>query len=69
MTRVPPSERTKEEIAALLGGELGSASLKSDLVRLAIQQIVEEALEGKVRDLLGRGSRVARTPCESSRGC
>jgi transposase-like protein len=46
---------TKERIAALLGGELGSDSLKSDLVRLAIQQIVEEALEAKVRDVLGRG--------------
>lgn len=53
MKRVPPSERTKEAIAELFAGGSGG-DLKSSLVRLAVGQIVEEALEAKVRDLLGR---------------
>jgi len=37
---------------AVWGREEGD--LKSELVRLAVEKIVEEALEAKVRDLVGR---------------
>lgn len=53
MSRVPPSTRTKEEIREVLaGGEVTDP--KSLLVRLGVKQMIEEALEAKVRDLLGR---------------
>jgi transposase-like protein len=55
MKRIPPSEKTREAIQALLGegsAEAGSAS--SELVRMATRLILEEALEAKVADLLGR---------------
>ena len=37
-----------------MNGELGTATGRSDLVRLALRLIVEEALEGEVADVLGR---------------
>ena len=37
-----------------MNGELGTAAGRSDLVRLALRLIVEEALEGEVADALGR---------------
>ena len=53
MKRVPPSERTREAIRSLL--ETGTeGDLKGELMRQAMQLIVEEALEAKARDLLGR---------------
>lgn len=53
MKRVPPSERTREEIRALFEGT--DADPPAEIVRLATRQIVEETLEAAVRDLLGRG--------------
>lgn len=55
MKRVPPSEQTREEIRRFLeqGGESGDP--KTELVRLGVKRIMEEALEAAVRDLLGRG--------------
>jgi putative transposase len=38
----------------LMNGELGTAAGRSDLVRLALRLIVEEALEGEVVEALGR---------------
>jgi putative transposase len=38
----------------LMNGDLGTADGRSDLVRLALRLIVEEALEGEVSDALGR---------------
>ena len=56
MRRVPPSSKTKEAIEELLAGGVQDASdPRSTLLRLALQYIVEEALEAKTRDLLGRG--------------
>lgn len=53
MKRVPPSQRTKAELAALFAG--GTADdPQAELVRLAVRQIVEEALEATARDILGR---------------
>ena len=53
MTRVPPSDRTRDAIRKLLGqGTEGEP--QSKLMRLAMRLIVEEALEGKTQDVLGR---------------
>src|SRR5690242_9296047 len=54
MERLSAPERTREELRALMNGELGTAAGRSDLVRLALRLIVEEALEGEVSDTLGR---------------
>jgi transposase-like protein len=54
MERVSAPERTREALRALMNGELGTAVGRSDLVRLALRLIVEEALEGEVADALGR---------------
>ena len=53
MKRVPPSERTKAELAALFSnGTAGDP--QAELVRLAVRRIVEEALEATARDVLQR---------------
>ena len=54
MQRLFAPERTREELRALLNGDLGTAAGWSDLVRLALRQIVEETLGGEVSDALGR---------------
>ena len=54
MSRLSAPERTREELRALMNGELGTAAGRGDLVRLALRLIVEEALEGEVADALGR---------------
>ena len=54
MTRVSAPERTRERLRALIDGRLGTAPDRSSLVLLAAQLILEEALEGEVRDKLGR---------------
>ena len=54
MDRIPASERTREKLKALMtGSEIEDG--RSELVRLAARLIIEEALEGEVRDALGRG--------------
>ena len=55
MKRVPPSERTREEIRRSLKHGPASGDPKSELVRLGIRRVMEEALEAAVQDLLGRG--------------
>jgi putative transposase len=47
-------KKHSEELRALMNGKLGTAAGRSDLVRLALRLIVEEALEGEVSDVLGR---------------
>src|SRR6516164_9701193 len=54
MERLSAPERTREELRALMTGELGTAAGRGDLVRLALRLIVEEALEGEVSGALGR---------------
>jgi 16S rRNA C967 or C1407 C5-methylase (RsmB/RsmF family) len=46
-TRLPASQRTREELSALIEGRLRTASAKDELVKLATRLIVEEALEGR----------------------
>ena len=53
-TRIPASQRTREELTALIEGRLSTASAKDELVKLATRLIVEEALEGEAGDALGR---------------
>ena len=52
MERLSAPERTREELRALMNGELGTAAGRGDLVRLALRLIVEEALEGEVAECL-----------------
>ena len=54
MKRVPPSQRTKEAISQFFSGNSGEGDPRSELVRLAVQFIVEEGLEAVVRDHLDR---------------
>ena len=54
MKRVSAPDRTREELRALIGGDLGTTTGRSDLVHLALRLIVEEALEGEVSDAVGR---------------
>ena len=54
MQRLSAPERTREELRALMNGDLGTAAGRGDLVRLALRLIVEEALAGEVSDALGR---------------
>jgi Transposase, Mutator family len=53
-TRLPASQRTREELRALIEGRLSTASGKDELVKLAARLIVEEALEGETADAIGR---------------
>jgi putative transposase len=52
--RIPASQRTREELTALIEGRLSTASAKDELVKLATRLIVEEALEGETADAIGR---------------
>ena len=52
--RLPASMGTRESLTDLIEGRLSSADGRSELVKLATRLIVEEALEGESRDVLGR---------------
>jgi len=54
MERIPASERTREQLKALMEGKAEAIESNSDLVRLAARLIIEEALEGEARDAIGR---------------
>jgi putative transposase len=54
MDRILASERTRERLKALMGGQGEEGDLRSALVRLAARLIVEEGLEGEATDALGR---------------
>jgi transposase-like protein len=58
MSKIPPSARLREEIAAFLeqaeGSESGGSAL-SRLVQLATARLVQEALEQEQTDFIGRG--------------
>ena len=42
-TRIPASQRTREELRSLIEGRLSTGSAKDALVKLATRLIVEEA--------------------------
>jgi putative transposase len=54
MKRISASEQTREQLRALIEGRLGTAPDRSSLVLLAAWLILEEVLEGEVRDRIGR---------------
>ena len=60
MERLSAPERTREELRALMNGDLGTAAGRGDLVRLALRLIVEEALEGEVADRMCLAARTLR---------
>jgi putative transposase len=52
--RIPASERTRQRIEALLkDGTAGE--LRSEVIRLGVRRLVEEALEAESSEALGRG--------------
>src|SRR5829696_8892394 len=65
MKRVSAPERTRERLRALMDGRLRTAPDRSNLVLLAAQLILEEALEGEVREEIGR-DRYERAEDEAS---
>jgi len=54
MKRISAPEQTREHLRGLIEGRLGTAPDRSSLVLLAARLILEEALEGEVRDEIGR---------------
>ena len=54
MKRISAPEQTREQLRALIEGRLGTAPERSSLVLLAARLILEEALEGEIRDRIGR---------------
>ena len=67
MKRVPPSQRTKEEIRSLIDRGSEDTDPKSEMIRLGVRRIVEEAFEQLVKDVLGRDYYERRTGQEGSR--
>jgi hypothetical protein len=45
MKRIAATEKTRERLRALIDGGLGTGAERSDLVRMAVQLIVEEVRE------------------------
>jgi transposase-like protein len=54
-SRIPASEQTHQRLEDLLKRGLTDGDARSELLKLAVRKIVEEALEGEVGDALGRG--------------
>ena len=55
MARVPASTQTRKRLEQLFEGRGPAEGDRGELVKLAAQLIVEEALEEEVEDVLGRG--------------
>jgi len=56
MSRVPPSERLREEWSQVLSqGSREEGHLLDELVRLSVQYMLQKALEDEVTEFLGRG--------------
>ena len=53
-TRLPASQRTREELRSLIEGRLSTTSAKDELIKLATRLIVEEALESETGEAVGR---------------
>ncbi|MFO7581994.1 IS256 family transposase [Guyparkeria sp.] len=68
MSKIPPSERTRKALESLLTeGSVEEGDLRSELVRLSVEHIVEQALEAVARDVLGRGYYARREAQQGSR--
>ena len=54
-TRIPASERTSQKLDELLTQGVADGDARTELLKLAVRKIVEEALEAEVVDAVGRG--------------
>ena len=54
-TRIPASERTSQKLDELLTQGVADGDARTDLLKLAVRKIVEEALEAEVTEAVGRG--------------
>jgi hypothetical protein len=52
--RIPASEQTHQRLEALRKEGVADGDARSELFKLAVRKIVEEALEAEVSDVLGR---------------
>jgi putative transposase len=55
MARLPASKQTRKQLEQLFAGQGEGETSRSELVKLAVRLILEEALEGEVEDVLERG--------------
>jgi putative transposase len=53
--RIPPSERTSEKIQDVLNNGRYTMDIRSELMRLGLRKLIEEALEAEATDAVGRG--------------
>jgi len=68
MSRIPPSEQIRQEIAALRAGDREADDPRSTLIRLAGQLIGQRTLEEEATDYLERRHRQRRDPDGEHRG-
>ena len=54
-TRIPASERTSQKLDDLLTQGVADGDARTELLKLAVRKIVEEALEAEVAEAVGRG--------------
>jgi putative transposase len=54
-TRIPASERTSQKLEELLTQGVADGDARTELLKLAVRKIVEEALEAEVAEAVGRG--------------
>jgi len=54
-TRIPASERTSQKLEELLTQGVADGDARTELLKLAVRKIVEEALEAEVTEAVGRG--------------
>src|SRR5438034_2819694 len=52
---IPASERTSQKLNELLTQGVAEGDARSELIKLAVRKIVDEALEAEVAEALGRG--------------
>ena len=52
--RVPPGERTNQQIHKMRKEGSTTGEIRREFVRLAVRKLIEEALEAEVADVLGR---------------
>src|SRR5262245_35798863 len=53
-TRIPASERTSQKLEELLTQGVADGDARTELLKLAVRKIVEEALEAEVAEAVGR---------------
>ena len=56
-TRIPASERTSQKLDELLSQGVADGDARTELLKLAVRKIVEEAVEAEVAEAAGRSSR------------